>query len=146
MSPVVHDNTALTERLADNLRVALMRRSISGRELARRLGVSHTWVNVRATGAVSPTLDDVSAMADALDMSPAELLGFGQPVLVNPEAQDVDEVLSEKRLPRPARDAVLSLVGQAVALAYMSIPKRRALPPAEPQMTTKKARARDGQR
>lgn len=124
MAPVVHDNTALTERMADNLRVALMRRSISGRELSRRMGVSHTWVNVRATGQVSPTLDDVSTIADALDVDPGELLGFGKPALVNREAQHVDEVLSHPGLPLKARESVLRLVGEAVALGYMVMSRR----------------------
>ena len=141
MSPVTFDSDLLTEQVAEGIRVAIARRQMSGREVARRIGKSQNWMTLRTTGSQSPTLSDISLIADALGMTPGELMGFGSPALANPEAHDVDEVLSDKNLPREARDAVLGLLGQAVALAYMAMPKRRALPPApkEPKMTERQS-------
>lgn len=147
MSPVTFDKDRLTAKVAENIKMARIRRGLSGRELAERIGedgVSHTWVSNRETGDVSCTLRDITALAEALDVPEAELLGFEQRDLARPELRDLNEQLLDPRLPRAALDIVLGLVGQAVAVAIMATPRRRALPPApkEPQMTTRKTTPR----
>lgn len=145
MSPVTYDKDRLTARVAENIKMARIRRDLSGRELAELIGddgVSHTWVSNRETGDVSCTMRDISALAKALRVSEAELLGYEE--LARPELHDLNRELRDPRLPRAALDIVLGLVGQAVAVAIMATPRRRALPPApkEPQMTTKKTAPR----
>lgn len=146
MTPVVLDNDhdELTDRFGDNLRVALARRRISARELGRRLGVSHSWVSLRTTGAQSPTLRDVQAIADELEMTTAGLLGFEQQSPSRPEIRDLEEAVADPRLPRTAFDIIMGLIGQAVAVAIMATPRRKALPsvPVEPKMTERKATPR----
>ena len=96
MSPVTFAKDWLTEQVAENIKVARIRRGWSGRQLAERIGehgVSHTWVSSRETGDVSCTLKDIAALAAALRMSEAELLGFNQSALVRSEAREVDEII-----------------------------------------------------
>jgi transcriptional regulator with XRE-family HTH domain len=138
MSPVTFDNDSLTERVAENIKVARIRRGLSGRELANRLGVSHTWVSVRETGAVPCSTRDIAALADALRMSEAELLGFDEQDLVRSEAREVDSIIRNEDREYEQRDveAFLGGLGMLVAgLYHASISRRsrrRALPPARP--------------
>lgn len=143
MSPVTYDKDRLTTRVAENIKMARIRRGLSGRELAELIGddgVSHTWVSNRETGDVSCTLRDISALARALRVSEAELLGFED--FARPEFHDLNQAVKHPRLPRPALDIVLGLVGQAVAVAIMATPRRLPPAPKEPQMTTRKATPR----
>jgi transcriptional regulator with XRE-family HTH domain len=145
MSPLTYDKDRLTAKVAENIRMVRIRRDLSGRELAELIGgVSHTWVSNRETGDVSCSLRDITALAEALQVSEAELLGFEEQALVRSEVRDLDEALRDPRLPRAALDIVLGLVGQAVAVALMATPRRRALPPApkEPKMTERKVTRR----
>lgn len=52
----------------------LARRRVSGRELARRLGVSSPWVSQRLTGQTTIDLNDLEAIAGALDVPISALL------------------------------------------------------------------------
>jgi transcriptional regulator with XRE-family HTH domain len=147
MTPVNFDHRTsaeLTSTVARNIRAALDRREMSGRELCRRLGVSHNWLSKRLTDDQSMTLADLGAVAEELGTSPGELLGMEEQRLARPELEDLNEALKHPRLPRAALDIVLGLVGQAVAVAILATPRTRALPPApkEPQMTTRKVTRR----
>jgi transcriptional regulator with XRE-family HTH domain len=126
MSPVTFDNDRLTERVAENIKVARIRRGLSGRELGDRLGVSHTWISVRETGAVSCTLKDIAAIADALRMSEAELLGFDEQDLVRSEAREVDGIIRNEDREYEQRDvdAFLGGLGMLVAGMYASVARR----------------------
>lgn len=64
----------LTEQAAEEIRALLARRRVSGRELARRMGASHSWVNFRLTGAQPITLDDLQRFAEALGVDWLDLL------------------------------------------------------------------------
>lgn len=131
MSPVTYDKDQLTERVAENIKVARIRRGLSGRALADRLGVSHTWISVRETGALSCTLRDIAALADAMNMTEAELLGFEEHVLVRSEAREVDQIIrnEDKEYTQRNVDAYLSGLGMLNGGMYATAaPRRRALP------------------
>jgi transcriptional regulator with XRE-family HTH domain len=66
--------TDLSERVAEEIRALLGRRRMSGRELARRLDVSPSWVSYRLTGQQPIDVNDLSAIAAALDVSVISLL------------------------------------------------------------------------
>lgn len=71
----------LSDQAADEIRALLGRRRISQAELARRLEVNSSWLNYRLTGRQPIDLNDLQLIADALDVSPATLLGlpYGAP-------------------------------------------------------------------
>jgi transcriptional regulator with XRE-family HTH domain len=135
MSPVTYDKDHLTERVAENIKVARIRRGLSGRELGDRLGVSHTWVSVRENGTVSCTLKDIAALADALDMTEGELLGFGEEALVRSEAREVDAIIrnEDHEYQQVHIDRFLAGLGMLVAGMYGTVIRRprRALPTGE---------------
>jgi DNA-binding Xre family transcriptional regulator len=58
------------------------RRDLNRSELARRLGVSHTWVGNRLAGTQDIGLRELERIADALDVTVADLL----PAANHPEA------------------------------------------------------------
>lgn len=131
MSPVTFDKDRLTTRVAENIKVARIRRGLSGRQLAERLGVSHTWVSVRETGSLSCTLRDIGALAEAMHMSEAELLGFDEQVLVRSEAREVDQIIRNEDHEYDPQNvaAFLSGLGMLVGGLYATVrPRRRALP------------------
>lgn len=66
--------TALTVRTAENLRAELARRRYPQRQLARRLGVTPQWLGRRVNAQVSPNLDDLAQISEALGVSVTELL------------------------------------------------------------------------
>src|SRR5690554_4433352 len=67
-------SNSLSERVAEEIRAMLARRRVSGRELARRLGVSSPWVSNRLTGHLEIGLDELQRIADALEVEVADLL------------------------------------------------------------------------
>lgn len=77
MSIDVRQTQTLSERVAEEIRVLLARRRMSQAELARRLHVSGAWLNYRLTGKQPIDLNDLQAIADALEVQPIDLLGSG---------------------------------------------------------------------
>lgn len=65
---------SLREQVAEEVRVAMARRRISGAELARRLGRSQTFVQKRLDGRQAFDVDDLEAVCAVLGLSPIELL------------------------------------------------------------------------
>lgn len=66
--------TTLSDRLAEEIRALLARRKISGRELARQLDVSPSWISYRLTGQQPIDVNDLAAIAEALGIQPVDLL------------------------------------------------------------------------
>ena len=64
----------LSVRVAEEIRVMLTRRRMSGRELARRLDVSPSWVNYRLTGAQAIDLNDLERISEALGVTVFDLI------------------------------------------------------------------------
>jgi transcriptional regulator with XRE-family HTH domain len=64
----------MSGRVAEEIRALLGRRRMTGRELARRLGVSPSWVSYRLTGTQPIDLNDLDAIARVLDVGIVDLL------------------------------------------------------------------------
>jgi transcriptional regulator with XRE-family HTH domain len=93
MSPDVQDDRTLSDRIAEEIRVLLTRRRMSGRELARRLDVSPGWVSYRLSGEQEIGTNDLQRIAAVLGVSASDLLPpstrASSPTLVDPLAQRV---------------------------------------------------------
>ena len=63
-----------TAAVAEELRVQMARKRITGRELSRRLHVSAQWISQRTRGVVPMNTDDIEMIAAALGISVLELL------------------------------------------------------------------------
>lgn len=74
MSIDVQRETPLSGRVAEEIRALMARRRMSGRELARRLDVSASWVSYRLTGSQPIDLNDLEQIARALDVKVIDLL------------------------------------------------------------------------
>jgi transcriptional regulator with XRE-family HTH domain len=81
--------STLSDKTAEELRALLARRRLSGRDLARRLDVSPSWVSYRLTGTTEIGLNDLERIADALDVEVAELLPLAD--------QPAEQVLTRRR-------------------------------------------------
>jgi len=66
--------STLSERVAEEIRVALTRRRMSAAALARQLGVSQTYVWRRLEGQTAFDLDDLEKIAGILEVPVVELL------------------------------------------------------------------------
>jgi len=64
----------LSLQVAEEIRVVMLRRGITGARLAQELGVSPAWVSYRLTGAQPIDLNDLERIADAIGIGPGELL------------------------------------------------------------------------
>lgn len=87
------DPARLREYVAEELRVLLARRRMSGVQLARHIGKSHTYVWRRLNGETAFDLDDLERIGVVLGVEPADLLPVrvgrpGQPTLANVELAD----------------------------------------------------------
>jgi transcriptional regulator with XRE-family HTH domain len=65
---------SLSDRVAEEIRVALARQKKSQRALADDLGVSVPWLNYRLTCTQEITLNDMERVAKALKIPVAELI------------------------------------------------------------------------
>lgn len=92
----------------DNLRIALRKRGMSQSELARRLEVTRTTVSNWCSGQRTPSLANMRAIARALDMSIAEILGQEIILAETKEERDVIEMLRE--LPPETRTHLISVL------------------------------------
>lgn len=70
----MRDNESLSDLAAEEIRAQLGRRNMNKSELARKLGVSHTWVTNRLTGAQEIGLNDLEQIAAALGVSVMDLI------------------------------------------------------------------------
>ena len=64
----------LSKEAADNIAALLGRKRMSQSEVARRLGVSTTWMSLRMTGRQEIGLRDLQRIAAILEVSPATLV------------------------------------------------------------------------
>ncbi|MFD1797368.1 helix-turn-helix domain-containing protein [Paracoccus aurantiacus] len=62
-------------KIGNDLKALRLRRQLSMRELAIRSGVSHTTISMIERDAISPTIDTMQAILDALGSRLAEFLG-----------------------------------------------------------------------
>ena len=70
---------SLTERVAEEIRVAMVRRRMSGAALARILGVSPAWISYRLTGTQPIDLNDLDKIATALGVEVLDLVSQARP-------------------------------------------------------------------
>jgi transcriptional regulator with XRE-family HTH domain len=81
------------------IKVAMVRAGVSGRQLALRLGVSQTWISTRLNGVTPLDLNDVQKIADALGVPVLEL--FPSRVAGRPSGGATQTIVSAN-LPHPA--------------------------------------------
>lgn len=90
MSETVSVKTrSLRDQVAEEIRVTLARRRLSATELARRMGVSQSYLARRMTGAQPFDLDDLDRIADALGVSVRQLLPGTDTFRYSPTAKRV---------------------------------------------------------
>lgn len=95
--------TKLTERVAEEIRVAMTRRRISGRTLAKLLGVSPSWVSYRLTGVQPIDLNDLAAIAAALKVSIISLIPEQDRSAIAPYLPMADQPISNPPHPHGNR-------------------------------------------
>jgi transcriptional regulator with XRE-family HTH domain len=94
----------LTDQVAGQIRALLGLRRLSGRELARRMGASYSWVNFRLTGAQAINLDDLQRFADALGVDVLDLIPDREGrVVTHIGAPRVQTTVPKVALPRKPR-------------------------------------------
>jgi transcriptional regulator with XRE-family HTH domain len=64
----------LTEEVAEEIRVAMLRRRMTGAKLAQELGVSAAWVSYRLTGVQPIDLNDLQRIAVVLGVGVLDLM------------------------------------------------------------------------
>jgi transcriptional regulator with XRE-family HTH domain len=70
----MRDNESLSDLAAEEIRAHIGRRNMNKSELARKLGVSHTWVTNRLAGHQQISLDELQQIAEALGVPVGDLL------------------------------------------------------------------------
>ena len=66
---------ALLMRFADNIHRIRLKKQLSQKALARRVGISVSYVSMLERGQRSPPLETIEKVAKALGVTPASLLG-----------------------------------------------------------------------
>jgi transcriptional regulator with XRE-family HTH domain len=74
MSIDVRPGATLSAQVAEEIRALMARRRIRQSQLAREIGENDQWVSVRLNGRQAIDLNDLQRIAEALDVSPADLL------------------------------------------------------------------------
>src|SRR4051812_46032760 len=83
-TPSGEQAATLSERVAEEIRAMLGRKHMSQAELARKLGQGPMWVSERLRGVQTIDLMDLERIADALEVSPLELIPKSPPPLPAP--------------------------------------------------------------
>lgn len=123
-------NYSLSESVAEEIRAALARKRVTGRELARRLQVSSPWVSQRLTGATEIGLNDLQRIANAIDVDLYDLLPARTRTGGGGSSGDLITVRSAtpngRSVPRQTdkRELVESRYGRAMSLATGGRPQR----------------------
>lgn len=99
------DPARLREYVAEELRVLLARRRMSGVQLAKHIGKSHTYVWRRLNGETAFDLDDLERIGEALGVEPVDLLPVrigrpGQPTVAKLELPDRPPTKTDSRGPK----------------------------------------------
>lgn len=108
--------------LSDQVRVWRIDRGLTQSELERRAGLSHNTVSRIERGEVSPRLDTVERLAEAMDLS-VEVLSFRQPSMrVKEDPSDYKgdfERLKERlgRLPSGKRQNLMRVLSELLDMA-----------------------------
>jgi transcriptional regulator with XRE-family HTH domain len=87
----------LREHVAEEIRVLLARKRMSGAELGRRAGIKQSAISRRITGEVAFDMDDLEAIADVLGVDVADLL----PRTVGALKEGLGGPISSVALPHP---------------------------------------------
>jgi transcriptional regulator with XRE-family HTH domain len=74
MSEIATQRESLHDRAVEHIKVLLLRRDMSGRELAARIGVKQAYLSRRMTGEVKLSLDEIEAISVALGVDAVDLL------------------------------------------------------------------------
>ncbi len=101
---------ALSRRVAEEIRVAMVRRGISGAGLARSLGVSQAWISYRLTGVQPIDLNDLERIARALQVEIVDLLP--RAVAEVPRTLGYAETHASRSLIRPVDNRPRSRAGR----------------------------------
>lgn len=67
--------TAVTATVIENIRAQMARKRLSQKDIADHLGVTQPAVSARLSGKTPIDVEELSKIADLLDLSAAELLG-----------------------------------------------------------------------
>lgn len=82
----------LRESVAEEIRVAMVRKRVRGATLAQQIGRSEAYLSRRLTGNTAFDLDDLQAISDALEMDVVDLL---------PAREDDNDQTPSQRKRRP---------------------------------------------
>lgn len=96
----------LSSRIATRVRDLRLERGWSQPELARRSTLSNAMVSMVERGERTPSLEALSALANALDVDPAILLTVDESASMKADARRLAEELSELKLPRADIEAI----------------------------------------
>jgi len=96
---------SLREETAGELRALLARRRVSASELARRLDWKQSYMARRIDGRVALDLDDLQAIARAMEISVLELLPRSVRNDARQATMDLKSALTERPMPTQRRPA-----------------------------------------
>ena len=91
----------LSMRVAEEIRVLMVRRRVNQKQLAQRLNVSAMWVSGRLTGQTEIAVNDLPRIAAALevpmaDLLPADMLGGGRPSTTTPYVSSAERMTGHR--------------------------------------------------
>lgn len=92
---------ALSVAVAEEIKVWMLRRHITGQQLAARLDKSAAWVSYRLNGQVDIKLSELEAIADALGVEITDLLPARKPTHTSTPVSLSPHSLSHTAQPRP---------------------------------------------
>lgn len=103
-------SSKLSAATAEEIKVWMLRRQLTGEKLAEKLGRSPAWVSYRVNGQVDIKLSELEEIADALEVDIADLLPARVSTRASHKAYSVpdspdDELDSAEWTATPPRDA-----------------------------------------
>lgn len=91
----------LSEEVAEEIRVIMLRRRTTGARLAKELGVSAAWISYRLTGTQPIDLNDLERIASALGVTVVDLLPRARREVTVTYPGSVSEAVDRHPIPHP---------------------------------------------
>lgn len=97
-----------TDSFKNRLDYAMKLKNIKAAELSRRTGISEATISQYRSGYAEPKRKKLGILADALNVSPAWLMGLDVPMHVEDIIEINNQILQEKK--NPSNDSELRLI------------------------------------
>ena len=114
-----NNKQALTAQTGERIRYFRVLKKFSQEELALNAGINPTYIGHIERGLKCPTIDTLSKICTALNITLSQLLDFDSSILVTDNSEAIEKIsFNIKNLPKEDADRIADIVAEIVKLKH----------------------------